>query len=74
MMGLVIFNNLLSIYLVWEIIIVTSFVLIGYAGTAGALRAAFHYLTWSLVRRTGTDCRDPDLRTGVWNAGIEMLK
>ena len=23
------------------------------------------------VRRTGTDCRDPDLRTGVWNAGIE---
>lgn len=48
MMGLVIFNNLLWIYLVWEIIIVTSFVLIGYAGTAGALRAAFHYLTWNL--------------------------
>ena len=26
----------------------TSFVLIGCAGTAGALRAAFHYLTWNL--------------------------
>ena len=48
MMGLVIFNNLMWIYLVWEIIIVTSFVLIGYAGTAGALKAAFHYLTWNL--------------------------
>ena len=48
MMGLVVFNNLLWIYLVWEIVVVTSFVLLGYAGTAGALKTAFHYLTWNL--------------------------
>ncbi len=48
MMGLVIFNNLLWIYLVWEIIVVTSFVLLCYTGTAGALKTAFHYLTWNL--------------------------
>ncbi len=47
MMGLD-FNNLSCGSILCEIIIVTSFVLIGWAGTAGALRAAFHYLTWNL--------------------------
>lgn len=49
MMGLVIFNNLLWIYLVWEIIAATSFFLLGYAGTAGAVKTAFHYITWNLL-------------------------
>lgn len=48
MMGLVIFNNILWIYLVWEILVVTSFLLIGYAGTEDAIRNAFRYLTWNL--------------------------
>lgn len=48
MMGLVVFNNILWIYLVWEILVLTSFLLLGYAGTRDAVQAAFRYLTWNL--------------------------
>ena len=48
MMGLAIFNNLIWIYLVCEIVAATSFILLGYAGTAAALKTAFRYLTWNL--------------------------